>query len=286
MKQRLTVGMATYNGVETVIESIKSLQNQSYTDYSVLISDDASTDKTAETIRNFIKDDNRISLHKQITNLGPLQNFIYLLNNCHTEYFMWASQDDLWSKNYLALSVAALDENIDSSYTLPKSVCKSWNFPFVRRINLPTLEFLCRENSEERLLKYTELPFSSFKDNITYGVYRTEKLKKCMQALEGKLRYFSIGCIHNEYVIQYLKAVFTPEAILYKRYRYFPPGYWAIKVLHKIKGCVFGNEIKNTKYSSEDFFIDLVTVMNLSNASAELTAKVVDLNFKRSEFKW
>jgi glycosyltransferase involved in cell wall biosynthesis len=281
--KKLTIGLATYNGMETVGASIESLARQSFSDYDLLISDDASSDETLKVIKEHAEKDTRIQVTSLPENVGPLENFKFLLGNAHTEYFMWASQDDLWSETFLELSISALTENLSASYTLPQWICESWRLPFVRRYFLPQMNFLCSNDRYERLIGYTKLPFSSFKDNITYGVYRTKELQRCMLELDSKVKYFSIGCIHNEYIIQFLKAASTPEAILRKRYKNLPPGHLFQKLL--LPFLVFQKSKKlSSRYTTNDFFEDLEAVMKLSLAPRKITEEVISLNKNRSEF--
>lgn len=281
--KRLTIGLATYNGTETVSASIKSLAKQSFSDYDLLISDDASTDETLEVIKGYAEKDARIRFISQPKNAGPLGNFKFLLSQAHTEYFMWASQDDLWSESFLEQSISALDRDLTAAYTLPRWICESWRLPFVRRYFLPKMKFLSHNDRYERLIGYTKLPFSSFKDNITYGVYRTKELQRCMIELDSKVKYFSIGCIHNEYIIQFLKATYTPQAILRKRYRNLPPGHLFQKILSPFS--IFKKSKKlSFRYTTDDFFDDLETVMKLSLAPKKIIEEVISLNKNRSEF--
>jgi glycosyltransferase involved in cell wall biosynthesis len=281
--KKLTIGLATYNGIETVGASIESLARQSFSDYDLVISDDASIDETLKIAKEYAKKDTRIKVICQPKNIGPLGNFKFLLSQAHTEYFMWASQDDLWSETFLELSISALNKDLSAAYTLPQWVCESWRMPFVRRFFLPKMNFLCLNDRYERLIGYTKLPFSSFKDNITYGVYRTKELQRCMLELDLKVKYFSIGCIHNEYIIQFLKAVSTPEAILRKRYKNLPPGHLFQKLL--IPYSIFQKSKKlSSRYSTNDFFEDLEAVMQLSLAPKKIIEEVISLNKSRSEF--
>jgi hypothetical protein len=104
-----------------------------------------------------------------------------------------------------------------------------------------------------------------------------------MLELDSKVKYFSIGCIHNEYIIQFLKAASTPEAILRKRYKNLPPGHLFQKLL--LPFLVFQKSKKlSSRYTTNDFFEDLEAVMKLSLAPRKITEEVISLNKNRSEF--
>src|SRR3989344_2943892 len=65
---RVFIGMAVYNGEKTIKETIDSLLNQTYTDFILFISDDASTDKTPKIAKEYSVKDRRVRYHRQEKN--------------------------------------------------------------------------------------------------------------------------------------------------------------------------------------------------------------------------
>ena len=59
---KLDILMATYNGEAYISQQIYSLQQQTFTDWRLLIHDDGSTDRTIEIIRELAATDQRICL--------------------------------------------------------------------------------------------------------------------------------------------------------------------------------------------------------------------------------
>lgn len=62
---------AAYNCADYIAESIKSVQNQSYRNWELIVADDNSTDGTVDAVRSMAADDNRIHLLETDINLGP-----------------------------------------------------------------------------------------------------------------------------------------------------------------------------------------------------------------------
>lgn len=284
MNLMVTIGLATYNGSSTLAKSIESLLNQSYIKFKLIISDDASTDNSFEIAEKYALIDSRIVCMKQPCNLGPLGNFSQTLRLADSEFFMWASQDDLWSPNYLEVSITALKMNPNASYTIPHWICESRRNPLLRRIRLLNMQFLESTDPIERLLKYTQLPFVSFKDNITYGVYRKNELLQHTTALDGKIKYFSIGCVHNEFNILKMQAIYTPKAILRKRYKNFPPGY-KLNIIIDLFVLVTSffrlakhKNIVNQSYSNSDYLNDLKTVLSIYGLPQDIYKQVISIN--------
>ena len=131
---RLSVGLPVYNGENFLAESLEALLGQSYDDFELIISDNASTDGTADICRHYIKQDSRISYFRQPRNIGCGPNHNFLVEQARGELFKWASHDDLYARDLLERCVAALDEYphvvlahswtamIDSSRAVTKAV--------------------------------------------------------------------------------------------------------------------------------------------------------------------
>jgi glycosyltransferase involved in cell wall biosynthesis len=110
---RLTVGLPVYNGRNYVAESLEALLGQSYSDFELIISDNASTDGTAEVCRRYAKEDSRVRYVRQPRNIGLAPNHNFLVAQARGEMFKWASHDDLYARDLLKSCVQALDEHPD-----------------------------------------------------------------------------------------------------------------------------------------------------------------------------
>lgn len=106
---RVTIGLPVFNGAATIAEALSSLTRQGYPHFKVVISDNASTDATADICRRFAESDPRVEYYRQNINIGGEANFNFVLHRAVTEYFMWAAADDIRSPDYLELCVAFLD---------------------------------------------------------------------------------------------------------------------------------------------------------------------------------
>ena len=108
---RLSVGLPVYNGENYLAESIEALLGQSYEDFELIISDNASTDGTAEICRQYEKQDPRIRYFRQPRNVGLAPNHNFTAEQARGEMFKWASNDDLYARDLMERCVAALDEH-------------------------------------------------------------------------------------------------------------------------------------------------------------------------------
>lgn len=108
--------MSTYNGERYLQEQINSIIDQSYSDWHLYIRDDGSTDRTAEIIDRYTKQDPRITFcnQKHIENLGVTKSFMQLLSMTDASLYMFSDQDDVWKKDKVRLSVKAMSKNTDA----------------------------------------------------------------------------------------------------------------------------------------------------------------------------
>jgi glycosyltransferase involved in cell wall biosynthesis len=108
-RPRLSVGLPVYNGERYVRQAIEALLGQTYRDFELIISDNASTDQTEEICRGYAADDRRIRYLRQDRNLGAAPNHNLLVELSRGELFKWASADDLYARDLLERCVDALD---------------------------------------------------------------------------------------------------------------------------------------------------------------------------------
>jgi len=106
----LSIGLPVYNGERYLAEAVTALLGQSYQDFELIISDNASTDATADICRGFAKEDSRVRYARQPSNIGAVPNHTFVFQESRGELFKWASADDLYARTLLERCVSALDE--------------------------------------------------------------------------------------------------------------------------------------------------------------------------------
>ena len=110
-KPVVTIGMPVFNDIEYIEESLMSVLSQSFQDFELIISDDGSTDGSGDFCREFAKKDARVQYVRQPKNLGISKNMEWLLNQSEAKYFVWAGDDDLMDKEYIATLLNLLEDN-------------------------------------------------------------------------------------------------------------------------------------------------------------------------------
>jgi glycosyltransferase involved in cell wall biosynthesis len=102
--------MPVHNGAATLRPALDALRAQTFTDFEVIISDNASTDATEEICRAYAARDPRIRYERNAENLGAAGNFNRVFARARGTYFKWFACDDLLAPEYLERCVRALDE--------------------------------------------------------------------------------------------------------------------------------------------------------------------------------
>ncbi|HEM3176910.1 TPA: glycosyltransferase family 2 protein [Streptococcus suis] len=104
---KVNILMSTYNGQQFLAEQIRSIQEQSYTDWTLFIRDDGSSDNTKEILKDFEHQDSRIHIidSDKSDNLGVIKSFHKLVNHDRADYYFFSDQDDVWLPNKLELSL-------------------------------------------------------------------------------------------------------------------------------------------------------------------------------------
>ena len=111
IKSIITIGLPVYNGEQSIRKVLDSILCQTYPDFELIISDNASTDSTLAICEEYARNDKRIQIIKQKKNIGLFPNFEFVLNRAKNKYFVWISADDWWEPTFLEKNLFVLNSN-------------------------------------------------------------------------------------------------------------------------------------------------------------------------------
>jgi glycosyltransferase involved in cell wall biosynthesis len=111
---KLSIGIPVFNGQEFLPELLDSLLAQTFSDFEILICDNASNDRTAQICSEYGGRDPRIHYILNERNVGAIQNFNRVFELSTAPLFKWAAHDDLYHENYLDACVGLIEENPDT----------------------------------------------------------------------------------------------------------------------------------------------------------------------------
>ncbi len=110
-RPKVSIGLPVYNGEKFLECALASLLAQDFHDFELVISDNASTDKTTRICLEYAAKDSRIRYYRSEVHREAADNFNCVLGLSRGEYFMWAAHDDLWEPSFVRHLVSALDRN-------------------------------------------------------------------------------------------------------------------------------------------------------------------------------
>ncbi|MBI3776886.1 MAG: glycosyltransferase family 2 protein [Gammaproteobacteria bacterium] len=117
----VTIGLPVYNSERYIAQSIESLLKQTYRDFRLIISDNASTDRTAEICQDYARGDARIDYHRNAENIGLSPNFNRVFALSQSKYFKWSTSDDYWAPTLLERAVEIMEHDPQIILCFPKT---------------------------------------------------------------------------------------------------------------------------------------------------------------------
>lgn len=174
-KPRLSIGMPVYNGERFLRQAIESILTQTFTDFELIISDNASTDATAEICRGYAARDARVRYVAQPVNRGAAWNFNHLIALAQAKYYKLADADDMHAPRYLECCMSEHDR-ASSSVVL---VCS-------RGVVIDGHDRLigpCHDRMDLRQPRPSDRLRLAIRNvgycNVLFGVIRTDVLRAC-----------------------------------------------------------------------------------------------------------
>lgn len=206
---KVTVGIPVYNGERYLSGALDSILTQTFSNFELIISDNASDDGTEEICRQYAARDARIRYYRNDQNLGAAKNYNRLVELARGEYFKWAAHDDWIAPTYLERCLDVLEQ--DSSYVLAYSLSVNVDEsgkPFEQHKSIRGLDAVS--------------PHARFKahvgkrgvhHNTVFGLIRTRVLRKT--GLIGA--YASADRVLNAELTLYGRFFEIDEVLLFKR---------------------------------------------------------------------
>jgi len=169
---RLSIGLPVYNGEDNVADSLDALLGQSYEDFELIISDNASTDGTAEICRQYEKQDSRIRYIRQPYNIGRVPNHNFVIEQASGQLFKWAACQDLYARELLERCVEVLDAQPHVVLAHSRSAMIDSSGAVVKLTGAP--DAVTSRRAPER---FWSVLVNGEGDNL-YGIIRTEVLRR------------------------------------------------------------------------------------------------------------
>lgn len=124
----VSIGLPVFNGAKSLQEVLDTLLNQTFRNFELIISDNASTDETEMICLDYAAKDDRIRFFRQSKNFGAVTNFTFVLEQAKGHYFMWAACDDIRSSNFIEENLSFLETHLDFEASTSPVKFKGGNF--------------------------------------------------------------------------------------------------------------------------------------------------------------
>ncbi len=214
---RVSIGMPVYTRTQFLEFAIRSLVSQTFQDWELLISDDASPyPEVREICERYSSSDRRVKYVRQPRNLGITDNHLYVLEHTSAPLFMWADEDDLWEPAFIERGVAALDADSTKS---------AW-FCQVDRIDAsgatcerypPYTRFSSRGDKRREVVRFFMEPKRLGRHHIFYSLFRREALMISARLLKDFEYIDSADHIFAYSFICRNDIVIDPDTLFHKR---------------------------------------------------------------------
>lgn len=209
----VSIGMPVYNGEKYLKEALESLLAQTFENFELMISDNASTDGTEAICRHYANKDRRIVYIRQENNLGPTKNFEFLLKKARCKYFMWAAADDIWSNNWIERLLPIAHQTPCFAYGQLKSIDENGK-PLNHLAN--TQDFNFRGSRRARRMKYFVSAPALGKANPIYGLFDKNLVSPEMIQIFHR-REYGVDMLFMFELLKHAEIHCIQEAFLLKR---------------------------------------------------------------------
>jgi glycosyltransferase involved in cell wall biosynthesis len=178
--------MPVYNGAVFMRETIDSLLAQTYRDFELIISDNASTDETQAICEQYAARDPRVRYIRQDVNRGLCWNWNHVFEVSRGSYFKWTACDDLYDSRFLECTVGILDSHPDVAWCHTLSIhIDTKGKPVVGEIKPEISHVNSVNGSDPRYCRTSSRPSQRIKAVLLgqngldcYGVIRSEVVRK------------------------------------------------------------------------------------------------------------
>jgi glycosyltransferase involved in cell wall biosynthesis len=171
-RPKVSIGVPVYNGESFLPQALNSILGQTFQDFELIVSDNASDDGTEEICRAYAARDDRIRYVRNEANLGAAKNFNQLVTWAKGEYFKWAAHDDSIAPGFLERCVEVLDQD-------PSVVLCSARTRAVDEHGATVKEFEPRDfGAAEPHKRFCELVTTRHGHNAVFGLIRLSALRK------------------------------------------------------------------------------------------------------------
>jgi glycosyltransferase involved in cell wall biosynthesis len=107
----VSVLVPVYNQEKYIAATLESVVKQTYENWEILAVDDCSTDGSWEILRRYAAKDRRIKIFRNVTNVGLIPNWKFLIDRAQGEYLAFLEGDDVFLPENLLAKLAVFEKH-------------------------------------------------------------------------------------------------------------------------------------------------------------------------------
>lgn len=200
-----------FNGENYIEPAIDSILKQTFTDFELIIVDNASTDKTQQICKKYEMKDKRVRYYRNRINIGAVANYNRAFSYANGEYFKWAAHDDVLAPEFLSKCANVLDNDptIVLCHTKTARIDEQGKQHEIYRYKIKT----DLPKPHERFGEFVTKRYEDDSWIFIFGLMRSEQLRKTK--LQGRFIGSDINLLAE---ISLLGRIFEiPEVLFYRR---------------------------------------------------------------------
>jgi glycosyltransferase involved in cell wall biosynthesis len=182
----VSVGIPVYNGERFLEAALDSILTQTHSNLEIIISDNASTDRTPEICKAYAARDRRIHYYRNDKNLGAARNYNLTVERASGKYFKWAAHDDVCAPTFIKRCVGVLERKPNVALAYPKTIVIDEH----ARIIDEAFEDKYDIRSPQAHVRYKLFTQTPLDCNAVFGVMRLHQLRNtpCIGSYESSDR--------------------------------------------------------------------------------------------------
>jgi hypothetical protein len=169
----VSIGLPVYNGERYLERAVRSILDQDFQDFELIIADNASDDATGAISERLAASDPRVRYHRNAENIGAARNFCLAFELARGRYFKWAAYDDWLEPTYLTRCVDVLDREPGTVLVFPGTNLYDESGSLLKQYRHPA-----GLTSEQVTQRFFHSLWNWKYATAIFGLVRTEDLRK------------------------------------------------------------------------------------------------------------
>lgn len=208
----ISIGLPVHNGENVLERALDSLLAQDYDNFELIISDNASTDRTPEICLEYAACDPRVRYERSDEFIWATGNFNRAFGFCRGEFFMFASHNQCWKPDFIRRCLEGFKAS--GRLVLVSTMCESVD-PLHEEVLFVDRGFSTVGLSPaKRLICYkSEIHTGRHIGGMFYGIYKTDAIRRAMpmrQVIANDQLFLTQLCLEGEFLT-------IPETLMLKR---------------------------------------------------------------------